>query len=479
MALNNEQETIIANNEVSLLGLLLRNPDTYIEIAEIIKPEMFHFKQNQILYQAIGEIHNNYVKFDIANLLDYIEKSKLSSNITFFGKKAVEYIEFLVQNGGYKEDLDKYAKKIIDQYKLEKILNLLSRTEQIIKNQTFDVGDLISKLQLELINIDVSEINSSYTKLSEEVEKIVLNLNDDDKNDVSIGLEFGYKQLDDLLLGANPGDLIILAARPSVGKTAFALNIANRVAKQKKTVLFFSLEMSNSQLVQRMIAIDSMIHISKLRAKALTKEDWKEIYWTKQEMNKWNLFLNDKPTLTIADINTLAKRFARNTPVDLVIVDYLQLIGDSSKSGSENRQLEVSKISRSLKQLARELKCPVLSLSQLSRNVEKREDKTPILSDLRESGTIEQDADIVIFLHRKDYYQKKKMRNESQSEEDTSADLTTNYSASGSEYSNTNVIVAKNRHGATGVVQLAFGPANNRFYYLDDKNAKQKEKKDE
>ena len=155
MALNNEQETIIANNEVSLLGLLLRNPDTYIEIAEIIKPEMFHFKQNQILYQAIGEIHNNYVKFDIANLLDYIEKSKLSSNITFFDKKAVEYIEFLVQNGGYKEDLDKYAKKIIDQYKLEKILNLLSRTEQTIKNQTFDVGDLISKLQLELINIDV------------------------------------------------------------------------------------------------------------------------------------------------------------------------------------------------------------------------------------------------------------------------------------------------------------------------------------
>lgn len=180
------------------------------------------------------------------------------------------------------------------------------------------------------------------------------------------------------------------------------------------------------------------------------------------------MYLNDKPTLTLTDLTTLSRRFARNKKVDLVVVDYLQLISDSSRSNIENRQLEVSKISRALKQLARELECPVLSLSQLSRNVEKREDKTPILSDLRESGTIEQDADIVIFLHRKDYYTRKKQSGQIENDENTSN--LPDDSSMGQD-SITDVIVAKNRHGAVGVVQLLFRAHENRFYYEGKKSS--------
>ena len=202
-----------------------------------------------------------------------------------------------------------------------------------------------------------------------------------------------------------------------------------------------------------------------MRKNEISTENAKNLAWTVSEMKQWKMYLNDKPTSTISDITTIAKRFARNNKVDLVVVDYLQLMSDSSKASMENRQLEVSKISRSLKQLARELECPVLALSQLSRNVEKREDKTPILSDLRESGTIEQDADMVIFLHRKDYYNKHNINDDNDKVEAIDKSEIVNGSSS-----LTNVIVAKNRHGAIGIVQLLFQPECNRFIYEKKRN---------
>ena len=452
MSANSIKEDAILNNEISFLGLLLREEKAFNEISEIIKPEMFHFPQNRVLYQAICDLQLSSSKFDVSNLISYIEEKKLAPQISILGKAAFEYIEWLIQNGGYYAELDTYAKKIIDQFKTEKILTLLNNNIDIINNKSFDIGDLINEIQLSLINIDVSEVNSAYTTLKEEADEFVSKIINHDENDKT-GLKFGFPELDAILLGVNPGDLIIIGARPSVGKTAFALNIANKVSSYEgHNVLFFSLEMTTQQLVQRIISIETIIPITSLRTARLKKDEWGQLQWALQSFGKRNLYFNDKSALTISDISTLAKRFARNKQIDLIIVDYLQLISDSTRSRNDNRQLEVAKICRTLKQLARELKCPIIALSQLSRNVEKREDKIPVMSDLSESGKIEADADVVLFLHRDDYYQTKKMVNED-GNEDKPTTLPTN------------VVVAKNRNGATGMISLIFEAKTNRFYY--------------
>ncbi|WP_412031271.1 replicative DNA helicase [Metamycoplasma buccale] len=458
---NKDLNLAIANNEATLLGLLLREPKSFFDISEIIKPKMFHFIENQILYNTISEVNLKSKNFDIANLLDYLVKQKLINKIGRFNLNGAEYLQWLIKNAGYYSELQTYTKNLIDQYKTDQLMMLFKTNLANIENKAYDVNELINKIQFDLININVSEINSSYESLGNKVNEVINDILKDKTTDTSIGLNLGFEPLDNLLSGANQGDLIIIASRPAMGKTAFALNIASNVAQNDKNVLFFSLEMSSSQLVQRIIAIESMVELYKLRKNLISTDEWKEIHWTRQAMSEWPLYLADKPSLTLSDLLTLSKRFAQTKKVDLIVIDYLQLIADSNRANNENRQIEISKISRALKQLARELKCPIIALSQLSRNVEKREDKTPILSDLRESGSIEQDADIVIFLHRKDYYNKKK-----------------EYTEESENNSLTNVIVAKNRHGAVGLVRLLFKPQINRFFYektskgeiLNDKN---------
>ncbi|ENY68507.1 Replicative DNA helicase [Metamycoplasma auris 15026] len=459
------REIAIANNEVALLGLLLVNPDTYVKIGIIIRPEMFHFPSHRILYEAIAEVINNSKNFDLPILISYLEQKKQFDQVASFMMSSSEYIAYLMENPGFDSEIEIYAKNIIDQYKVDCLTNLLNEVSDTIANKTFDVSDLLSHIQLSLINIDISEINSTYEKIGDTAESILQQILRKLDSDIGVGLQLGFPELDEVLLGLNKGDLMILAARPAMGKTAFALNIANNVAKKGKTVLFFSLEMSNPQLVQRMMAIDSTVSIAKLKTKELDIQDQRNLMHTVEEMSNWKIYINDRATLSISDISTLSKRFARNAKVDLVIVDYLQLIGDSSKRSQENRQLEVAKISRSLKQLGRELECPVIALSQLSRSVEKREDKTPLISDLRESGAIEQDADRVVFLHRDDYYKNKKT---GEQEKDIVA-----YGTKDKVHASlTNVIVAKNRHGATKTIQLLFVPEYNRFIY--DKEPKDK-----
>ncbi|WP_456013464.1 replicative DNA helicase [Mycoplasma sp. 527] len=449
----NPRETAIANNEASLLGLILSEPETYLKIAVLIRPEMFHFKSHQILYSAIVEVHNSTEHFDLSNLLVYLEQKKQFDLVGSFYMNTPEYIGYLVQNAGFLSEIEIYVKNIIDQYKIDKLNELIVDIKNTIDNKTFNVSDLLSHIQLSLINIDISEINSSFEKIGDVANNIMQQILRKEDSDIGIGLQLGFPELDECLLGLNSGDLTIIGARPAMGKTAFALNIANNVAKQGKNVLFFSLEMSNPQLVQRMISIDSTVPIYKLKTKELSIDDQRNLSHTVENMFEWNIVLNDLATLNISDIITLSKRYSRNAKVDLVIIDYLQLIGDNSKRSQENRQLEVAKISRSLKQLGRELACPIIALSQLSRSVEKREDKTPIISDLRESGGIEQDADRVIFLHRDDYYRNKKNDQNANNEQKEM-------------FSTTNVIVAKNRHGSTKTIQLGFYPDFNKFVYV-------------
>ncbi|PZV99803.1 replicative DNA helicase [Metamycoplasma auris] len=455
------REIAIANNEAALLGLLLVNPESYVKIGVIIRSEMFHFSSHRILYDAISEVIVNSKNFDLPILISYLEQKKQFEQIASFMMTSSEYIAYLMENPGFVSEIEIYAKNIIDQYKVDCLTNLLNEVNETITTKTFDVSDLLSHIQLSLINIDISEINSTYEKIGDTAENILQQILRKLDSDIGVGLQLGFPELDEVLLGLNKGDLMILAARPAMGKTAFALNIANNVAKKGKTVLFFSLEMSNPQLVQRMMAIDSTVSIAKLKIKELDIQDQRNLMHTVEEMSNWKIYINDRATLTISDISTLSKRFARNAKVDLIIIDYLQLIGDSSKRSQENRQLEVAKISRSLKQLGRELECPVIALSQLSRSVEKREDKTPLISDLRESGAIEQDADRVVFLHRDDYYKNKKT-------DEQEKDILAYATKDKVHASLTNVIVAKNRHGATKTIQLLFVPEYNRFIYDKD-----------
>lgn len=463
---NDELEIAIANNESSFLGLVISQPAMFSETSEIIKPEMFHIEGNKILYQALCECHLNMETFDIALFINYLTDNKLLHKISSYGRQGTDYINWLMENGGYPTEINKYTQNIINQYKTDCLYHLLNDTHNVMNTQPYDINELIGVLQRELINIDISEINSPFSTIKEETNKIVDKITSLDEQ-VSTGLTLGYASLDNMLIGLNPGDLVILAARPSMGKTAFALNLAKNVAEQGKTVFFFSLEMTNPQLVERMISIESTVPISNLRKKDINTRHLQLLYSSKEKMSNWHMWLNDKSSLTISDLQTLSKRLAATKQPDLLIVDYLQLIGTSTKTNNENRQLEISKISRTLKQLARELKCPIIALSQLSRNVEKREDKRPILSDLRESGSIEQDADVVLFLHRNDYYNRNKKKDGNGSD---NADANP-YSVDPElqENSITDVIVAKNRHGAIGVAQLLFAPHINRFFYENKK----------
>ncbi|MCV3733879.1 replicative DNA helicase [Mycoplasma enhydrae] len=459
----NDNEIRIANNEVALLGLLLTDPtqEAYLSISEQIRPEMFHFKSNQILYSAISSVINSSINFDLTNLWNYLDKNKLTDDISAFGMRAVEYIPYLTKNPGFISELKKYTENIIKQYKTDRLYDLLISSKDTIENKKFDISDLISKLQVNLLNIDISEIHSSYDKVYDTAQSILNRILKHDNNDeIGVGLSLGFPELDDLLLGINKGDLIIIGARPAMGKTAFALNIVNNIARNNKTVLFFSLEMSNAQLVQRMMATESFVPIRQLKSKNINIEEQRALMQTVELMRSWKVFLNERSTSTISDIITSCKRFANNNQVDLIVIDYLQLIsGSSSNKQQESRQLEIATISRSLKQLARDINCPIIALSQLSRNLEKREDKTPIMSDLRESGGIEQDADRVIFLHRPEVYKNRQnINNESKTENGQKSEIK-------QEASVANIIVGKNRHGATGVVQLVFYPEINRFVY--------------
>ncbi|SYV90338.1 replicative DNA helicase, partial [Metamycoplasma alkalescens] len=281
------KEIAIANNEASLLGLLLISPEAYLKIGVIIRPEMFHFPSHQILYNAIAEVNNNSKQFDISNLVVYLEENKQFDAIASFMMSPAEYLGYLSENAGFISEIEIYAKNIIDQYKIDRLDELVKEVEDTIKNKVFNISDLLSHIQLSLINIDISEINSTYEKIGDTANTILQQILKKEENDIGVGLKLGFPELDEVLLGLNKGDLMILAARPAMGKTAFALNIANNVAKRGKTVLFFSLEMSNPQLVQRMMAIDSSVSIARLKIKDLDIEDQRNLIHTVEDMSTW------------------------------------------------------------------------------------------------------------------------------------------------------------------------------------------------
>ncbi len=381
--------------EEAVLGSLLINPESYHEISQILRPDDFYIIRNQWIYEVIIRLFEKRISIDILTVSEALEEQNRLAEIggqayllalvnqTPTSLHAEAYAHIVEQNSIRRRMLasaNEMAKLAYDQEK--SVETILSTAEKSV----FSLSSRRVRHDLEPIQVVVSEYYDHVDELSK-------------RDDEIFGVPTGLTDLDHWLGGLQPSDLLIIAGRPGSGKTGFLLSVAKNAAqKHKKNVAFFSLEMSNEQLVQRLIAQETGIDTQRLRTGKLRDEEWSIFTQATDVLSDTHIWLDDTPAITPLALSTKCRRLAMEHQLDLIIVDYLQLMGSDSRT--ENRVQEVSAISRSLKVLARDLKVPVLAAAQLSRAVEQREGKRPMLSDLRESGSLEQDSDIVMFIHR-------------------------------------------------------------------------------
>lgn len=390
--------------EKALLGLLLVENST-IDIATSIigSPEYFYKTAHQEIYRCIVNLRDRNGAVDTITLFEYIQTE---GKLTMIGGPVyfMQITNTVVSN----TDVYKYSQIITEKYMRRKLAEI---SRQITANSYLaetDIFDLLDFAETEIMGIN-KQTSGGYKKIDESVASVMMRLNDLRNSDKELtGVKSGFKPLDRLTCGWQPTDLIILAARPSVGKTAFALNLARNAATgaDRVNVAFFSLEMSTEQLVHRVLSIESQILLEKISRGRLDDDEFNEL--TNKGANvllKMGMYIDDTPALSIYEMRSKCRKMKQAHNIGLIIIDYLQLMSGANGSGSDkNREQEISKISRDLKSLAKDLKVPIIALSQLSRETEKRQVKVPILSDLRESGAIEQDADIVMFMYRPEYY---------------------------------------------------------------------------
>ncbi|MBQ9988042.1 MAG: replicative DNA helicase [Erysipelotrichales bacterium] len=413
-----------------------------------LKPADFYEERHARIYEAVMQLYKEGRTVDITTLTSRLEDKKLLSYVG-----GVDYLFQLTQKATSSAGVKHHIAILIEKAHTR---NLISAAQLIAEEgltQSSTLDEYISNAEKAILNVTRSRMVNDFRSSEEVVDEVIQETIalSEAKNAVT-GLPTGYEKFDQLTNGLHSGDLLILAARPSVGKSAFALNLARQCAKysaleNRGAVALFSLEMPSTQLIKRMLSSESRINSYKIQSGKLNNEDWSRLHYGANQLKEYPLFLDDSSVIRVNEIFAKCRKLKAEHGLCLIIIDYLQLITGSGNKG-DNRQLEISEISRSLKQLAREMEVPVIALSQLSRNVEKREDKRPMLSDLRESGAIEQDADIVMFLHREDYQTK------DAGEVDTVK---------------VEVIFAKHRNGATGSIELAFTKSISKFdNYSDD-----------
>lgn len=421
--------------EEAILGAILTNPICFTKIADMIKPQSFYKPANKYIFEAIVELFTKNHAIDIVTVS---EKLNESDKLEMIGGRAyindlalnaittanIEYYARIVQEKAIKRELINAGSEIVEMaYDNTTTEETLDNAEKLIFNiaQQKTSSDLVSVKDLVL---------TSYEQISYRYEH---------RGELT-GVPTGFYDFDNMTSGLQKSDLIILAARPSMGKTALALNIAQNVAlKAKKTVAIFSLEMSKEQLVQRMLCSEAEVDTQKLKTGNMQSTDWEKLTTAMNHFADAPLYIDDRPGATVMDVRAKCRRLAmEKKEIGLIVIDYLQLM---EASGKEDRTQQISGISRGLKGLARELNVPVIALSQLSRAVESRPDKRPMMSDLRESGAIEQDADIIMFIYRDEYYNKEDTENRGKAE----------------------VIVAKHRNGAVGSIDLLFQGAITKF----------------
>ncbi|WEV51159.1 replicative DNA helicase [Lactobacillus sp. ESL0731] len=438
--------------EQAVLGAIFIDPEAIADASAILQPADFYKRANQLVFQAMLDLSDREDAIDPLTLQDELTKKKQLEDIG-----GIAYVSELALATPTAAHVTYYAKIV---HRKALLRRLISASQKIITTaiqDSDDVTDILDNAESEIMNVSSENSASGFRGIKEIVNSTIEEINNipEDGNMVT-GLPTGFAELDKMTTGFHDDELIIIAARPGVGKTSFALNVAQHVGLHTdKSVAMFSLEMSGEQLVQRMLASEGLINSQHLRTGQLDEEEWRKLIVASGSLATANVYIDDTPGIKMSEIRAQARRLAKEKGnLGLIVIDYLQLIEGPR---SESRQQEVSAISRQLKKLAKELHVPVIALSQLSRSVEQRQDKRPVLSDIRESGSIEQDADIVSFLYRDDYY-----RDEQDDDDHNQGEVEAE-----DDNGEVEVIIEKNRSGSRGTIKLMFSKPYNRFSNLD------------
>lgn len=435
--------------EASLLGSILIDPDAIVKVADSIRPGDFYDDRHRLIYEACLRLYEQQSPIDVITLTEDMRAEGVLKDI---GGPA--YITQLTNTVPTATHAEQYAAIIATKSIRRRLIAASNEIAQIGHDEKRSIAELVEEAETRLFEVSQRHVGSDVISMEDILSDSFERLDELHKDKGTIrGIPTGYKDLDNMLAGFQRSDLVILAARPSMGKTALALNLAQNVAvDSSEAVLMFSLEMSKEQLVDRLLASEAGVNSWNLRTGNLSDSDFEKIGHAMGILSEAQLYIDDTPGITVSELRTKARREAHKRPLGLVVVDYLQLMSGGSRfSGSDNRVQEISEISRGLKGVARELNVPVLALSQLSRSVESRSPQIPQLADLRESGSIEQDADVVAFIYREDYY------NPDESDRPNIMD----------------VFIKKHRNGPTGKVELYFDRERQKIRSLDTKHTSQ------
>ena len=427
--------------EQSVIGSMLMDREAVIAASEIITGSDFYQQQYGIMFDAMVELFNEGKPVDLVTLQDRLKEKDVPPEVS-----SLDFVRDIITIVPTSANVKSYATIVSE----KAVLRRLIKTTEEIANTCYagkePLENILADTEKSIFDLLQNKGGQEFVPIKQVAINVLEKIEDAYKNQGTVtGIPSGFIDLDYKLSGFQPSDFILIAARPSMGKTAFVLNVVDYVSVRKNLpCMVFSLEMSKEQLVNRMLSMESNVDSQKLRTGTLTDSDWDAVVEGIGIIGNSKLIIDDTPGISISELRSKCRKMKLEYGLSIVIIDYLQLMSGSRKGGNDNRQQEISDISRSLKALARELHAPVIALSQLSRANEKRDDKRPMLSDLRESGAIEQDADIVLFIFREDYYSP-------DSDKRNIAEL----------------IVAKNRHGETGKVELKWMPEFTTFDTLE------------
>ena len=426
--------------EEAVLGALMLEKDSIISVQEYVTPEAFYTEEHRLIYKAINELSMELKPIDLYTVT---ERLKVKKELKKVG--GASYLAQLTQKVGSAANVEFHAKIIAQKYVQRELIRSATEIQKRSYDESTDVTELIGYAEGEIFKVAEGHVKRSVQSSKDILARALMQIEEASKNTSAFsGVPSGFMALDRVTLGWQLSDLIIVAARPSMGKTAFVLSMARNMAvDHEQGVAFFSLEMSSVQLMMRLIIAETGLSGNDVKSGRLTPEQWRHLESATKPLGSAPLFIDDTPALSVFEFRSKARRLKIHNDIKIIIIDYLQLMSGSGRS-TDSRQQEISDISRSLKALARELNVPVLALSQLSRAVEQRPDHRPMLSDLRESGAIEQDADVVMFIYRDDYYNK-----------DTELKGISE------------IIIAKQRNGPIGTVNLAWLPEYTKFANLE------------
>lgn len=426
--------------EQSVIGSMIMDREAIVVASEIVLGDDFYNKQYGIVFDTMVELNDEGKPVDLVTLQDRLKEKDVPPEVS-----SLEFIGDLIRAVPTSANIKYYANIVAEKSTLRKLIRLNEEIANTCYVGKESLEDILADTEKRVFDLVQRRNTGEFVPIRQVVMNAMDNIERASHNQGNVtGVATGFLDLDYRTAGMQPSDLILVAARPSMGKTAFVLNVAQYVAfKQNKTVAIFSLEMSKEQLVNRLLSLESHVDSQHIRTGNLTDQEWEKLIESGNVIGNSNLIIDDTPGISIAELRSKCRKYKMEHNLSMIIIDYLQLMSGSGR-GSDSRQQEISDISRSLKAVARELSVPVLALSQLSRAVEQRPDHRPMLSDLRESGAIEQDADVVMFIYRDDYY------NHDTDKKDVAE-----------------IIIAKQRNGPIGTIELAWLPNYTKFANME------------